>query len=777
MSEPSRLQRKIVQHLSQPPIGEGAGQGVGASDVPPLRVAFPEHTDAERELGSSRISAFRPALACAGLLASAAIVAAGLEADLFLLPFGLGIAGIAGSVLLFSDWRQNRNRRGRGAAYERSGDRAWEAREAGMSRFAIHDALGDMAILRDAKGVILEANDTFRTLTGAPSPEGQRCDALGLELRPPGTSGRYRVEIMTEEGSTRIFDWHDVLTREAETGTLRIVSVGRDITDNVSAARSSEAALQRAEAESRAKSHLLATVSHEIRTPLSGILGMSDLLDQTRLSAQQANYLAGMRQSGHDLVQLVDDLLDCASMEAGRFALRPTRQSLRPLVESVVEMLSHRAHAKGIEIASTIAADVPDTLKIDGPRLKQVLFNVVGNAVKFTTTGGVLVSCAEQNGALVLRVTDTGPGMTFEDQSRIFDAFEQAGDTVSQSGGTGLGLAISRRIIRAFGGDVTVSSRLGVGSLFEIRFPLTESVPPLATARTRTLSTSRVLLIAPKGPASEALAATVETLGGRCRIVSTIEQAGHILKLAMDGGSEERLTDIIVDHRCAALFRRICKDRPDLENLPLRRTYLVNPEERIQQPLHQTDGFHAWLIRPLRERSLVAVLKGQLKGIEVRDAINDNRPILRDAVDASPAPAPLAVCTVLLGEDDPVNAAILRATLERAGYAVRHVVDFAAMGDVLDLGLSAAAAGDGQAPRILITDLNMPGGDGVTLVRRLRLSETSIDGALRLPVIVQTSDRRPETHRDLLEAGADAVLAKPANPKILIELVGRLIAG
>ncbi|MCD7108675.1 ATP-binding protein [Rhizobium sp. DKSPLA3] len=764
MNEPSKLQREIVENLSRHPA---------APEVLAPRTPFPEHAATETNPATSRIAAFRPALAAAGLLASAGIIAAGLEENLLLLPVGLAMAGLAGTALLLGDGR--RSRHDGGAPSERSGDRAWEAREASMSRFAIHDALGDMAILRDARGVILEANETFRTLTKAPAPEGQRCAALGLELRPAGTSGRYTVEVETEDG-LRSFDWHDVLIREADTGTLRIVSVGRDITDNVSAARSSEAALRRVEAESQAKSHLLATVSHEIRTPLSGILGMSDLLDQTRLSAQQANYLAGMRQSGHDLVQLVDDLLDCASMEAGRFSLRPTRQTLRPLVESVVEMLSHRAHAKGIEIASTIAADVPDTLQIDGPRLKQVLFNVVGNAVKFTATGGVLVSCAEQQGALVLRVTDTGPGMTPDDQSRIFDAFEQAGDTASKAGGTGLGLAISRRIVRALGGDITVSSRLGMGSLFEIRFPLKASAASLATARTRTLATSRVLLVAPKGPASEALAATIETLGGRCRIVSTIEQAGHFLSIAMDAGSEERLTDIIVDHRCAALFRRICDDWPDLEALPLRRTYLVNPEERIQQPLHQTDGFHAWLIRPLRERSLVAVLKGQLKGIEVRDAINDNRPVLRDAADAACAPAPLAVSTVLLGEDDPVNAAILRSTLERGGHAVRHVVDFAAMEDILDQGLSETL-GSGQAPKILITDLHMPHGDGLTMLRRLRLSERLTDGAPHLPVIVQTSDRRPETHRDLLEAGADAVLAKPADPKSLIALVGRLIAG
>ncbi|WP_082479940.1 ATP-binding protein [Rhizobium sp. Leaf384] len=771
MSEPFRLQRTIIEHLSRAPAEE---QEAVHDPVRP-RAAFPELdisplTVADLPSGSTRLSAIRPAIAGVGIVASAALLAVGLQTDLLLLPLCLALAGLAGIALLWRDGRREGS-----ALAEGAGDRAWEAREASTARFSLHDALGDMAILRDAKGRILEANETFRALTGSPAPEGRECAAFGLDLRPIGTSGRYTVEFRTAEGS-RCYDWHDVLTRDPGSGTLRIISVGRDITDNVSAARNNEAALRRVEAESQAKSHLLATVSHEIRTPLSGILGMSDLLDQTRLTPQQANYLAGMRQSGHDLVQLVDDLLDCASMEAGRFVLRPTRQDLRPLIESVVEMLSHRAHAKGIEIASTIAADVPDMLSIDGPRLKQILFNVVGNAVKFTTTGGVLVSCAEQQGTLVLRVTDTGPGMTAGDQSRIFDAFEQAGTTAAQAGGTGLGLAISRRIAQAFGGDISVSSRLGSGSLFEIRFPLQTSRLPLASARSRTLSTSRVLLIAPKGPASDALAATVETLGGRCRVASTAAEAERLLQAATDAENGERLTDLIVDHRCAALFRKICSERPDLDAVPLRRTYLANPEERIQQPLHQTDGFHAWLIRPLRERSLVAVLKGQLKGMEVRDAINDNRPILRDAVDVASTFVPHVEPTVLLGEDDPINAAILKRTLERAGHAVRHVVDFAALDEML-IRTSPAATIDGPALKILITDLNMPSGDALTMLRHLRLREQATEGRSRLPVIVQTSDRRPETHSALLQAGADAILAKPADPRQLVELVARLIAG
>jgi signal transduction histidine kinase/CheY-like chemotaxis protein len=760
MSELSRLHRKIVNEMSVHPVA-------------PPRAAFPEHDVEEKSdgavaKGDARLAALRPAIAAAGVLASIGILGAGFGAEMLLLPVGMSLAGLLGTSMIVRDWH-----RGRAGApimpTEHAIDRTWEAREADHSRFAVHDALGDLAILRDGQGLIIEANETFRRHTGIAKPEGLRCEALGLSLRPAGTSGRYRIDIATTD-ERRSFEWHDILTRDPGTGALRIISVGRDVTVNVAAARDSAAALRRAEAESRAKSHLLATVSHEIRTPLSGILGMSDLLDQTGLSASQASYLAGMRQSGHDLVQLVDDLLDCASMEAGRFSLRPSRQSLRPLIESVVEMLSHRAHGKGIEIASTVAADVPDMLEIDGPRLKQVLFNVVGNAVKFTATGGVLVRASEERGMLVLRVTDTGPGMTAADQTRIFDAFEQAGDTAARAAGTGLGLAISRRIVRAFGGDITVNSRLGAGSIFEIRFPLVTSSVANPTRRTRTLSASRVLLVAPKGPAAEAIAATIETLGGRCRIASTLEEGRRVVAMSLDVNDTEAagevLTDIIVDHRHAELFHRICEASPRIDSLNLRKTYLVNPEERAEQLLQQTDGFHAWLIRPLRERSLIAVLKGHLKGLEQRDALNDNRPVLRDEV---PETA-FSAGRVLLGEDDPVNAAILRVQLERAGFDVRLVSNFTGMEDIL-------SSGEVERPALLVTDLNMPGGSGLDMLRALRLREATMPGIARLPVIVQTSDPRAETRQALVEAGADTVIAKPATASALVDAARSLLAG
>ena len=273
---------------------------------------------------------------------------------------------------------------------EHEHDLLWERDESTSLLATIHDALGDIAVTRSVDRRIVHANATFRKLTGTPRPEGLTLEEIGIVFRAAVEPPRQDAEIATPDGQ-RIFAWHDVMTRDPASGQLLIRSIARDVTEERQAARAREEARLKAEYNSAAKSRLLATVSHEIRTPLSGILGMNHLLAQTPLTLEQANYLTGIRQSGNALVQLVEDLLDFSTIEVGRFQLRPRTEALRPLIEGVVEMLAHRAHEKGIEIAATVAADVPVTMEFDPARLRQVLFNVIGNAVKFTQTGGVLI--------------------------------------------------------------------------------------------------------------------------------------------------------------------------------------------------------------------------------------------------------------------------------------------------------------------------------------------------------------------------------------------------
>ena len=514
-------------------------------------------------------------------------------------------------------------------------------------------------------------------------------------------------------------------------------------------------ALQRAEHESAMKSRLLATVSHDIRTPLSGIAGMSHLLSQTRLTPEQANYLTGIRQSADALSRLVDDLLDYSSIEAGKFQLHRQEADPRQLIESVIEMLAHRAHEKDIEVASWFSADVPDLLFLDPARLRQVLYNIIGNAVKFTTTGGVLVGTCIESNVLVITIRDSGPGMDAEDLARIFSEYEQTGSDRDKAAGTGLGLAISQRIVTQAGGSLTVESEKDIGSTFTIRLPVTSgNNPAVPTTRGAALGHSQVLVIAPKGVAREALSKTIATLGGGCQLAATIEEAEGILSSA--GERNQNITDIIADHRLADAWSARLNACPDLCHPGIRKIFLVSPEARTERPFGS--GYDSWLIRPLRERSLTGVLQGKMAGIELRDPINDSQ-TNRGSRWTQAGPHSLSV---LLGEDDPVNRLLLRTVLQKAGHCVVETEDFHA--------LIAAATALPVRPDVIVTDLAMPGGTGFDTLAAIRNFER-MNNLEELPIVVVTASRGAAIRQQAIEAGATTVLTKPADPQQLSTLV------
>jgi signal transduction histidine kinase/CheY-like chemotaxis protein len=751
MSEPVKLQNRLKAEFAEAP--RRAARSRPEEAAPDLDVVAP----APEPEGQATV---RNIIAGMGLLLGALVLATGMAAGFYIAAAGLALAGIAGAVFLLRTHRPQ-------AAVEADRDRSWERSETSEILSAIHEVLGDIIVMRTLDGRILRANAVLGELTGRSEVEGQTCEALGLTFRSQASAHRYDVDVDGPAGK-RIYSWHDVTVRDPASGDLVVHSIARDVTEERRAEGERERARQRAEEASAAKSRLLATVSHEIRTPLSGILGMSHLIGQTRLTAEQKNYLSGMRQSGHALVQLVDDLLDFSSIEAGRFQLRPSEEPVRPMLESVVEMLSPRAHEKGIEIGSFVSPDVPGLLLYDAPRLRQVLYNVVGNAVKFTHTGGVSLETSLDRGAVVIRVTDSGPGMNAEEQARIFHEFEQTGSAAQRSGGTGLGLAISARILSEAGGALTLESTPGKGSTFTIRMPVDRlHKAPNGAARKGVLKGSLVFLLAPAGPASRALVRTIDALGGACHLASSVEEAHDLVQSL--AGRKAGLTDIIVDNRLAGSFRRELADLAYFRESHARRIYLVNPEERSGRAIGNGEGYDSWLIRPLRERSLVEVLRGRMKGIEVRDAINDNRPILKDFSDAAPETAEPAAMgmRILLAEDDPVNAMLVRAMLERAGHSVRHVPDYPA----LVSALSGATDAGPFAADLILTDLGMPGGDGAAMIARIVQGGY---GNARLPVVVLTADNRAGLGEELLALGADAVLAKPADPDRLLAEIARL---
>ena len=618
----------------------------------------------------------------------------------------------------------------------------------------MQEFMGDIVVVRDMNRRIVEANGVFREITGCAAPEGLSCEEIGIAFRPGDKIHAYDVEIATPFGQ-RIFSWHDVVTRDLASSRLLISSIARDVTEERLALAEREDARLRAEQADAEKARLLATVSHEILLPLSGMLGMNHLLSKTRLNEEQRNYLDGMRQSGQSLVQLVEDLLDYSTMEAGRFRLNPRAENLRRLIESIVEMLAHRAHEKGIEITSFVAPNVPDHLDFDPARLRQVLFNLLGNAVKFTQEGGVVIRARMSDDELHITVEDTGPGMSRAEQTRIFGEFEQAGPLSQRSAGTGLGLAISARIVREFGGRLTVSSRKSKGSTFKLAFRPAGAPAEMADpGRRHCLRHTNVLLIAPKGVAAAVTMEAIEAFGGRCTLIHQPEDLEELRK-----GSATRpveLTDIIVDQRSSPLFRDALKDWPQQN---VRRTLLVSPEER---PSTMHVAFDAWLIRPLREKSLIDVLCGRLRGIERRDAINDNHP---DVGFSSRVTEGGSGIEILVAEDDAVNQRIIRVVLEKGGYIVRAVEDFEALRQSVEPGAS-------RLPDLIVSDLNMPGGEGLNVLPELL---HTLKGERNIPVIVLSADASDATAEILLKAGVGAVLAKPADPRRLIEEIRRLV--
>jgi signal transduction histidine kinase/CheY-like chemotaxis protein len=605
----------------------------------------------------------------------------------------------------------------------------------------VNELMQVAAVIRLADGTICGANPTFQTMTGCRAPEGCTLEELGLPV--PAEPGLPReVEFALRDG-IGIYAWQDVVVRAADPAELLVLSALRDVTAERRLAHEREDARMQAEEASSLKSRQLATVVHELRTPLNGILGMSQLLQQSGLTPEQTNYVGAIREAGSALAQLVDDLLDYSTIEAGRFRLNSRAENLRQLLESVVEMLAPRAHEKRIEIGATVSSDVPNLMDFDPARLRQVLFNVIGNAVKFTRAGGVLIRVALEAADIVITVSDTGPGMTTEEQQRIFGEFEQAGSAGQRSGGAGLGLSISARILKEFGGSLSVTSEQGRGTTFAIRFPaLSADGPKEGSDRMLVLRSSRVLLLAPAGSAADATIATVETLGGRCRHVRTAQEASLAIEtLARQGVS---FTDMVVDHRLA--------DAAHIAGDGLRRILLVSPEERGTQ---SWDAYDAWLIRPLREQSLVDVLRGRLGGFGSQRS-GEIRP---QAVAASAPAQPTRWETglsVLLAEDDPVSALMVGAMLRKAGFLVHHVPDLAALRQAL---------AHEAAPDLVISDIHMPDGDLAEL-----LPLEGIDGKLlkTVPLLVLSGETDHELVARMLDGGALCVLQKPLDPQRLL---------
>ncbi len=673
---------------------------------------------------------------------------------------GFGLACSATGIML--DRRERRQlsamattAEAQDADYEALADRMWELQESEERFLGLIDALGDLVVHRDRTGRIVYANDALARLLNMDmrSIRGLRLSDLGIaldnapdpDLAGAGSLTSCDVAVQTDLG-VRWFSWIEHSIRDSATGDVSHRAIARDITARKKAEHDLIEARERAEAASQAKSRFLATVSHEIRTPMNGIVGMARLLADTGLTPEQKTYVDSVSTSADALLLLIEDLLDFSKIEAGRIEIAPQPVPLRETIDSVVELLASRAYAKGIAIAAHVDPRVPSNIVTDPGKLRQVLLNLAGNAVKFTETGGVRLSVSMTAGpegpAVAFDVIDTGPGLKPEDRERIFGDFEQAdGSPTRRHGGAGLGLAISRRLVTAMGGTVCVESEPGAGSVFTMMLPC-EACP---AAREPKLAGRRYLLLLKNRTEAEAIAATLTSEGAHAMLCDRPEQAA--------ASAPGRFDAMLID---ADLEQGDTLDRLRAAGLSSANpVILIAPGDRGRLGALRAFGYLNFLARPVRGTTLLRILGGEPSG-GMAEAL-------------PPRPARAAGKTggqglsILLAEDNPINAMLARAALERAGHSVTLAQDG---GKAVEL----YAQDNGTLFDLVLMDLHMPVLDGLDAIDRIRAMEQA-GGWTERPVLVLTADGQEETRARALAHGANGFLTKPLDPDRLTAAV------
>ena len=675
---------------------------------------------------------------------------------------GAAIFALAGfaAVLLFTRNRALRAEMRRlEQRAEELADLNWELKDIEERSRSFLEAQGDVIVRRDRAGLITYANDAFCALAGR-----DRAALLGTDFRlpvieqgdtassPDGTRV-HDQKIAAADGRQRWIAWREVSVKlDAERGS-EVQSVGRDVTDRTEAEHALAEARDQAETANRAKSRFLAMVSHEIRTPLNGILGMAGLLLDTALTPEQTTYAKAVKTSGDTLLSLIEEILDFSKIEAGRLDLDARPFPLGTLVEEVVELLAPRAHAKSLEIAAYVDERLPEQVVGDAARLRQVLLNLAGNAIKFTETGGVAI-VAEPGvwpDEATIRVRDTGIGIPADEQDRIFREFEQAdGGPTRKFGGTGLGLAISQRIVERMGGRITVQSAPGAGSTFSFTIPLARAADADATLMPPDLTDKAMLIAAPGAIEASLVMRRLGRWGAKTCIVPDEKVAAAVLP--------ERAWDaILIDHALgsAAIEVLLAATRQGVEQ----RIILIPPSARHELLALKQAGITGYLVKPVRAASLAARLAPD-PGAAGAPAIDIGA---EDTVEAPARARAAQGLSILVAEDNDVNALLARALLTNLGHRPTLAGTGAA---AVESWLSARAA---DAPYdLVLMDVHMPDIDGFEATRRIRAAEAERGGG-RTRIIALTANASSEDRDNCLAAGMDGFLTKPLDRERLTE--------